>query len=168
MPGMSAEPTEAPASADRIVAVLRSHGIIPTMQRIEIGQLVFSSPQHLSAEQILERLSAGGIRVSKATVYNTLNLFAARGLVRQINVDPVRTCFDSNTSAHYHFHNIDTGELTDVAIPAIEFSRLPSPPPGTELAGVDIVIRVKHKAGPGNSDGQSLGPSCGNTQGNDD
>jgi Fur family iron response transcriptional regulator len=123
------------------------YGIVPTTQRVEIGQLVFAQPQHLSAEQILDRLAAVGLKVSKATVYNTLNLFAGRGLVHQINVDPTRTCFDSNTSAHFHFHNVDTGELTDVAVPAIEFSRLPSPPPGTELAGVDVVIRVKRKAG---------------------
>jgi Fur family iron response transcriptional regulator len=147
MPHMSHEPIQALASADQVTAHLRSYGIVPTMQRVEIGQLVFASPQHLTAEQILDRLAAAGLRVSKATVYNTLNLFAARGLVRQINVDPTRTCFDSNTSAHYHFHNVDTGELTDVAVPAIEFSRLPSPPSGTELAGVDVVIRVKRKAG---------------------
>ena len=147
MPRMSHQHPPSPAGAEHVAELLRSYGIIPTFQRVQIGQLVFSSPQHLSAEHVLERLTMSGIRVSKATVYNTLNLFAARGLVRQINVDPERACFDSNTSAHYHFHNIDTGELTDVAIPAIEFSRLPSPPPGTELAGVDIVFRVKRKAG---------------------
>lgn len=147
MPRMPGKPPSLPASAGRVAELLRSYSIIPTHQRVEIGQLVLASPQHLSAEHVLERLATGGVRVSKATVYNTLNLFAARGLVRQINVDPTRACFDSNTSAHYHFHNVDTGELTDVAIPAIEFSRLPSPPPGTELAGVDIVIRVKRKAG---------------------
>jgi len=144
---MSQDPNQAPAGAERIAALLRTRGIIPTTQRIEIGQLVFESPQHLSAEQILERLGGRGVRVSKATVYNTLNLFAARGLLRQINVDPARNCFDSNTNPHYHFHNLDTGELTDVAVPAVEFSRLPSPPPGTELAGVDVVIRVKRRSG---------------------
>jgi Fur family iron response transcriptional regulator len=144
---MPQEPARKADDADSIAARLRSFDIIPTTQRVEIGQLLFASPQHLSAEQILERLAAAGRRVSKATVYNTLNLFAARGLVRQINVDPVRTCFDSNTRAHHHFHNLDTGELTDVDVPAIEFSRLPSPPAGTELAGVEVVIRVKRKSG---------------------
>jgi len=147
MSRMPHAPAPALASADSVIAQLRSYGIIPTMQRVEIGQLVFAGPQHLSAEQILERLRVAGLRVSKATVYNTLNLFAARGLVRQINFDPARTCFDSNTSAHYHFHNLDTGELSDVAVPSIEFSRLPSPPPGTELAGVEVLIHVKRKTG---------------------
>ena len=87
---MSAEPSQATASTERVAALLKSCGIIPTSQRMKIGQLVFACPQHLSAEQVLERLGAFGVRVSKATVYNTLNLFAARGLVRQINVDPTR------------------------------------------------------------------------------
>jgi Fur family iron response transcriptional regulator len=147
MPRMPQPSVPSLASAASVATRLNSFDIIPTTQRVQIGQLVFASPQHLSAEQILERLSAAGLKVSKATVYNTLNLFAARGLVRQINVDPSRTCFDSNTSAHYHFHNVDTGELTDVDVPAIEFSRLPNPPPGTELAGVEVVIRVKRKSG---------------------
>jgi Fur family iron response transcriptional regulator len=144
---MPQEPAPKLEDVESVIARLRAFDIIPTTQRVEIGQLLFASPQHLSAEQILERLSAAGRRVSKATVYNTLNLFAARGLVRQINVDPARTCFDSNTQAHYHFHNLDTGELTDVEVPAIEFSRLPSPPAGMELAGVEVVIRVKRKSG---------------------
>ena len=49
------------------------------------------------------------MRMSKATVYNTLNLFAARGLIRQLSVDSERTWFDSNTAAHYHFHDVDGG-----------------------------------------------------------
>lgn len=135
------------ASAESVIERLQSFDIIPTAQRVEIGQVVFATAQHLSAEQVLERLSMAGLKVSKATVYNTLNLFAARGLVRQINVDPARTCFDSNTTPHYHFHDVDTGTLMDVEVPAIEFSRLPALPPGMELAGVDVVIRVKKKAG---------------------
>lgn len=135
------------ASADSVIARLRSFDIIPTAQRVEIGQLLFACPQHLSAEQVLERLASAGLKASKATVYNTLNLFAARGLLRQINVDPTRTCFDSNTTVHSHFHNVDTGELTDLELPALELSRLPGLPPGTEVAGVEVVIRVKRKAG---------------------
>ena len=51
-------------------------GIRPTAQRVRIATLLLSAPQHLSAEQILAQLRAAGARVSKATVYNTLNLFA--------------------------------------------------------------------------------------------
>ena len=120
-------------------------GIRPTGQRVRIAVLLLSAPQHLSAEQILDSLRAAGARVSKATVYNTLNLFAERGLIRQLSVDGSRAWFDSNVDAHYHFHDMTSGALIDVPVPDVEFSRLPAPPPGTEVAGIDLVIRLRKK-----------------------
>ncbi|MDA8350633.1 MAG: transcriptional repressor [Pseudomonadota bacterium] len=121
-------------------------GIRPTAQRVRIASLLLSEPQHLSAEQILASLRASGARVSKATVYNTLNLFASHGLIRQLSVDGTRAWFDSNVDAHYHFHDLASGALIDVPVPDVEFSRLPPPPPGTEVDGIDLVIRLRKKA----------------------
>jgi len=121
-------------------------GIRPTGQRVRIAALLLAAPQHLSAEQILDSLRSAGARVSKATVYNTLNLFAERGLIRQLSVDGSRAWFDSNVDAHYHFHDVASGALIDVPVPDVEFSRLPSPPPGTEVAGIDVVIRLRRKS----------------------
>jgi Fur family iron response transcriptional regulator len=127
-------------------ARLQAHGIRPTAQRLRIAAILLALRQHLSAEQILARLQLdGGTRVSKATVYNTLNLFAARRLIRQLSVDGARAWFDSNTEAHYHFHDLGSGALTDVAIPEVEFSRLPAPPPGMEVAGIELVIRLRRR-----------------------
>ncbi len=124
---------------------LTACGIRPTAQRVRIATLLLSSPQHLSAEQILASLRSAGARVSKATVYNTLNLFAGRGLIRQLSVDGSRAWFDSNVDPHYHFHDLASGALIDVPVPAVQFSRLPTPPPGTEVAGIDLVIRLRKK-----------------------
>jgi Fur family iron response transcriptional regulator len=120
-------------------------GIRPTAQRVRIASLLLAEPQHRSAEQILATLRASGARVSKATVYNTLNLFAERGLIRQLSVDGARSWFDSNVDPHYHFHDESSGALIDVPVPAVEFSRLPTPPPGTEVTGIDLVIRLRKK-----------------------
>lgn len=133
------------AGREPVADLLRSNGITPTAQRIRVGQILFACRQHLTAEQILARLRADGGRVSKATVYNTLNLFASKGLLRELNVDATRSSFDSNTSPHFHFHVEDTGELIDVAPGDIEFARLPDLPPGTEPAGVEVVIRVRRR-----------------------
>ena len=121
-------------------------GIRPTAQRVRIASLLLSEPQHLSAEQILANLRSAGARVSKATVYNTLNLFASHGLIRLLSVDGTRAWFDSNVDAHYHFHDTSSGALIDVPVPEVEFSRLPAAPPGTEVAGIDLVIRLRKKA----------------------
>jgi Fur family iron response transcriptional regulator len=122
---------------------LRAHGIAPTAQRVRVGQVLFACDQHLSADEVLRQLRAAGARVSKATVYNTLNLFASRGLLRALNVDATRSSFDSNVSPHFHFHVENTGELIDVAPGDIEFARLPELPPGTESLGVEVVIRLR-------------------------
>ncbi|HKE44528.1 MAG TPA: Fur family transcriptional regulator [Steroidobacteraceae bacterium] len=139
-------PMHPTATRESVARLLEAHGVTPTEQRLRVGELMFATAQHLSAEQVLDGLRSSGARISKATVYNTLNLFAERGLLRQINIDSTRACFDSNTGLHYHFHNLDTGELTDVGVPEVEFRRLPELPAGTELAGVDVVIRVRRKA----------------------
>jgi Fur family iron response transcriptional regulator len=126
-----------------IAARLQACGIRATAPRLQIAALLLAAPQHRSAEQLTEALRQAGLGVSKATVYNTLNLFAAHGLIRQLVVDGVRSCFDSNVQAHYHFHDESSGALTDVALPEVQFSRLPEPPAGMEVAGLDLVIRLR-------------------------
>ncbi len=128
---------------------LSEFGIRPTVQRLQIAALLLSAPQHMSAEQILASLRGSGARVSKATVYNTLNLFAECGVIRQLCVDGSRAWFDSNVAPHYHFHDVETGALIDVPVPDVEFSRLPPAPAGMELAGVDVVIRLRKRQGQG-------------------
>ena len=143
---MEPEALSAAVPAGRCERRLSGCGIRPTAQRVRIASLLLSAPQHLSAEQILANLRANGARVSKATVYNTLNLFASRGLIRQLSVDGSRAWFDSNVDPHYHFHDLASGALIDVPVPEVEFSRLPPPPAGTEVAGIDLVIRLRKKA----------------------
>ncbi len=128
---------------DRLQAELEARGIQATSQRLRIAELLFARDQHLTAEQIIDTLAGRGTRVSKATVYNTLNLFAEKGLLRALQVDPDRGLFDSNMRPHYHIHVENTGELIDVPTGDVEFSRLPSLPPGTESVAVDVVIRVR-------------------------
>lgn len=140
---MTAANLAARADRKRVQAMLAAHGIKPTSQRLRIAELLFARAQHLTAEQLIQALGREGAQVSKATVYNTLNLFSARGLVRALSMDPERGLFDSNTSPHNHILLEDTGELIDVPPGAVEFSRLPPLPPGTEKVAVEVVIRVR-------------------------
>lgn len=134
------------AKADsRTRDLLEQRGIQATAQRLMIAELLFARDQHMTAEQVMHALAQRGTQVSKATVYNTLNLFASKGLLKPLQVDPDRGMFDSNMQPHYHIHVEDTGELIDVPPGAVEFAKLPSLPPGTESVAVDVVIRVRRR-----------------------
>jgi Fur family iron response transcriptional regulator len=122
---------------------LVASGVFPTAQRIDVGLVTLARPQHLSADQIIAAIRAMGSRVSKATVYNTLKLFCERGLLRAVEVDPARQYYDSTINAHHHFYNVDTGEITDIPLDAVALNVGAALPPGTEHAGVDVVIRVR-------------------------
>jgi len=140
-----ATPDIDPGQLDHLNQRLLAHGVRPTAQRLRIASLLLGRRQHLSAEQVLAGLRNQGMRVSKATIYNTLNLFAASGLIRQLSVGSDRCWFDSNTDAHYHFHDVETGALTDVCLRDVEFQRLPEPPAGMQVDGIDLVIRLRRR-----------------------
>lgn len=128
-----------------ILEKLRQHGVSPTSQRVEVAEVLLKCAQHLSADQIIDRLKAQGSRVSKATVYNSLNLFSEKGLVREISVDPSRKYYDSTTHAHHHFYHVETGELVDISDDRVSIPNLPPLPDGTEQESVEVLIRVRNK-----------------------
>ena len=129
----------------QILGLLEAHGILPTPQRVEVAEILFEKPQHLSADQIIDTLRERGSGVSKATVYNSLNLFGERGLVREVMVDPTRKFYDSTTEPHHHFYNVDTRELTDITDGDIEFRNLPALPEGTVEDSVEVLIKVRSR-----------------------
>ena len=129
-------------SRHEVIERLKQAGVTPTQQRIEIGQILFAKPQHLSAEQVLAIVNSDSAVVSKATVYNTLGLFAKKGLLSEVIVDPTKVFYDSNTADHHHFYNIDSGELIDVDADAVSLVHLPPAPEGTKAKAVDVIIRV--------------------------
>ncbi|MGB5211755.1 MAG: Fur family transcriptional regulator [Gammaproteobacteria bacterium] len=122
---------------------LQQHGAKPTAQRLALAEVIFARPQHLSADELFRTALASGIRISKATVYNTLNLFAECGLVREVNVDGTRLYYDSTTHPHHHFYNLDTGELTDIPAESVRLAESPELPPGTRSVGVELVVKVR-------------------------
>lgn len=101
-------------SRQAVTRMLRERGIAPTSQRVAIARILFARAQHLSAEQLLTSVNEGFMAVSKATVYNTLKLFAREGLVREVIVDPSKVFYDSNVTAHHHLYDVTSGTLTDI------------------------------------------------------
>ena len=132
-------------SRKEIVEKLKHYGVMPTSQRIEVASILLARPQHLSADQIIDKLNSRRSCVSKATVYNTLKLFSQQGLVKELNVDSSRKFYDSTTYAHHHFFHVESGKLTDIPDSQVSIKGLPSLPKGTEQESVEVLIRVRNK-----------------------
>ena len=123
---------------------LKSVGLRPTRQRLALAKLLLEDDfRHVTAEQLHGEAMDAGIKVSLATVYNTLHQFTKAKLLREVVVESGRAYFDTNTSEHHHLLNEDTGELFDVSNDDIQFSAFPSPPCGTEIDRIDIIVRIK-------------------------
>ena len=126
-----------------IVQKLRAAGLRPTRQRMSLAKLLFElGDRHVTAEQLHQEASAGRVRVSLATVYNTLHQFTSAGLLREVVVQPGRSYFDTNTSDHHHFFIESNGHLQDIPGDSVVLAKLPEPPQGTRIARVEVIVRV--------------------------
>ena len=130
---------------ESLPALLRAHGIAPTHQRIEIAHAIFSRGEHVSADRILALTNDRATETSKATVYNTLKLFVARKLIREVIADPGKVFYDPNTEPHHHFYNVDSGELTDIDAREIRVTGMPPLPQGALAEGIDVIVRVRSR-----------------------
>ncbi|MGH9322645.1 MAG: Fur family transcriptional regulator [Vicinamibacteria bacterium] len=95
-------------------AVLKDRGIHPSAQRMAVARYVLSTGDHPSADEVWSRVRKRFPTLSRATVYNTLNLFVARGILRQLVLTGGRVVFDPNVANHHHFIDIDTGRIHDI------------------------------------------------------
>ncbi len=127
-----------------LIARLKAGGLRPTRQRLALARLLFEGEdRHLTAEQLHSEALDADVRVSVATVYNTLHQFTKVGLLREVVVEPGRSYFDTNVDDHHHFYFESTGDLRDIPSDQLRLAELPEPPRGTRIARVDVVVRVQ-------------------------
>jgi Fur family iron response transcriptional regulator len=120
-------------------------GMRPTRQRLSVMKAIRQGGRrHLVAESFHQELADCGLRLSLATVYNTLNHFAAAGLLRRVGFGD-RTWYCTNTSEHHHFFDMGTGRLEDIPGEQPRVVGLPEPPPGMSIRGVEIIIRIQRE-----------------------
>jgi Fur family iron response transcriptional regulator len=126
---------------------LTSAGIRPTRQRIALAELLVGDGRnrHVTAEGLHALAHGVGEPVSLATVYNTLRAFCRAGLMNEIAVQGAASYFDTRTDDHPHYFWEDDGALTDAPAEDLKIARLPRAPAGTEVARVDVVIRLRRR-----------------------
>jgi len=115
-----------------VAQILRDHGIQPSAQRLAVASYILDTDEHPSAEEVLRRAKGNLPMISRATVYNTLNLFVDKGLIRELVLAEGRSVFDCNLEQHHHFIDEATGAIHDIPWDAVRVSRV------DRLAGYEI------------------------------
>lgn len=127
----------------KVLSQLRIVGLRPTRQRLALAKLLFEGGnRHVTAEILHAEAQAADIQVSIATVYNTLHQFTSVGLLREIFVDSQRLYFDTHIADHHHFFHESSGRLEDIPGDQIVVSSMPSPPDGTKVKRIEVVVRL--------------------------
>lgn len=134
------------ADKHQIEQELRGKGIQPTAQRVEVLYHLRTAC-HQTADELFEILNQEFSKVSRATVYNTLNLLREHGLIGEVVIEPGKSIFDANPTPHYHFYNVDTRELIDIPTDQICVTCVPGYPAGKEFLGADVIIRIGETVG---------------------
>lgn len=129
---------------DEVFKILFDSGIQPSAQRIAVAQYVLSTDQHPSAEQVFAAVSANFPMISRATIYNTLNLFVEKGLLREMHIAPGKVVFDPNLSPHHHFIDEDSGGISDIDWHQLEVNNLDSLKT-FEINDYQVILRGKTK-----------------------
>jgi Fe2+ or Zn2+ uptake regulation protein len=118
--------------AQHVADLLRAQGIQPSAQRVAVARYVLFTDHHPTADQVWSEVRRDFPVISRATVYNTLNLFADKGLLQSHNFDEGAGVFDANTAPHHHFIDEETGRIVDIPIDRLRVSGI------HELEGFDV------------------------------
>ncbi len=99
---------------EAVLTILRECGVRPTPQRMAVAKFVIEADSHPTADQVLDGVRSHCPTISRATVYNTLNLLVDKGLLKTQILREGIVVFDSNIAKHHHFIDDETGNIYDI------------------------------------------------------
>jgi Fe2+ or Zn2+ uptake regulation protein len=127
-----------------VLRILEQHGIQPSAQRVAVAEYVLHTTEHPSADKVWASVQENFPMISRATVYNTLNLFVEKGLLRELHLAPDSVLFDPNTNRHHHFIDEDTGRIYDIPWNQVEV-RNAKALPGFAIDDYQVVMRGRRR-----------------------
>ena len=130
-----------------ILKKLRSSGLRPTNQRVEIAKFLFERDKtfHFTVESLNKLLAKKTTsRFALATIYNTVHAFKNAGHLNEADVRGKKTYFDTNITNHHHFYDSETSELIDICDKEIKFDKIPKAPNGKTIKNLEVIINLKN------------------------
>ena len=126
---------------------LRLSGLRPTIQRLEICKLLFDRKKtfHFTINDISKILKNNTYKkISLATIYNTVHSFKKKGYLKEISVNKDKSYFDTNTSDHHHFLDINTNELIDLKKEDVDKIRIKKNLPGKKINSIEVLVKIEN------------------------
>ena len=126
---------------------LRTSGLRPTKQRVEIAKFLFERDKtfHFTVESLDKLLAKKTTsRFALATIYNTVHAFKNAGHLNEVDVRGKKTYFDTNISNHHHFYDNETSELIDIDASDVVIQKIPKAPNGKKIKNIEVFINLKN------------------------
>ena len=126
---------------------LRSSGLRPTKQRLEICRLLFDRKKtfHFTIgdlSKILKKIT--NKKISLATIYNTVHSFKKKGYLKEISINREKSYFDTNTSNHHHFLDVNTNELIDLKNQDVHNIKIKKRIPGKKINSIEVLVKIEN------------------------
>jgi Fur family transcriptional regulator, iron response regulator len=129
----------------QVIARLQESGIQPSAHRVAVAEYVLRTDEHPSADEVWAKVGKR-LLISRATVYNTLNLLAQKGLIRALTLAGGRVVFDPKLDPHHHFIDEQSGAIHDVPWEAVRVSDVEAlRPKGYEVREYQVVMRGRRR-----------------------
>ena len=126
---------------------LRSSGLRPTKQRIKICKLLFDRKKtfHFTINDISKILKKDtSDKISLATIYNTIHSFKKKGYLKEISINREKSYFDTNTSNHHHFLDVNTNELIDLKNQDVYNIKIKKRIPGKKINSIEVLVKIEN------------------------
>ena len=130
---------------DTFVKKLRSSGLRPTKQRLEICKVLYNREKtfHFTIEELSKILKKNSKEsISLATIYNTVHAFKNKNYLKEISINSKKSYFDTNVSNHHHFFNESTHKLTDLKNTDVGEIKIKKKIPGKKIKSVEVLVKI--------------------------
>ena len=124
---------------------LRNSGLRPTKQRIKICEALFNTDKtfHFTIKELVRIIeNQANIRVSLATVYNTVHAFIKKGYLKEIPLNSSQSYYDTNVSHHHHFFDEEENKLIDIDQDDVDEINIRKKIPGKKIRSVEVIAKI--------------------------
>jgi Fe2+ or Zn2+ uptake regulation protein len=111
---------------------------------VAVAEFVLQTDTHPTADEVWATVRRRCPTLSRATVYNTLNLFAEKGLLKLQPLKDGVIVFDPHVEPHHHLIDDETGKVFDVPWNAVKIAGAATVE-GFEVREYQVVMRGRRR-----------------------